>query len=123
MTINIDVVATLTILHGRVSADGVVPVEVEGVTVLNLGSSIIHYFDCISTNGVTNLVWERDGGAVRFPLEVRNNNELRLNMAPDNADPVDYPDLDVYTCRDTATGDRKSINITGGTANYEANHS
>ncbi len=89
--------------------------DIEGVAALDLGGTtqINQYFDCISTNGVTNLVWERDGGAVRFPSQVRDN-ELRLNMAPDNADPVDYPDLDVYTCRDTVTGDRKSINVTGG---------
>ncbi len=114
--------ATLTVNHGRiVFFTGREDInEIVGVATLDLGGSRIdQYFDCISTNGVTNLVWERDGGSVRFPTEVRDG-ALRLNMAPDNADPVDYPDLDIYTCRDTVTGDRNPINVTGGIASYSS---
>ena len=112
---------TLTIYHGRVT-QGVTLQTVEGVAVLNLGGPVIsQFFDCHTANGMpADLVWSRNGGTQRFPTgvtEVVLDGEivrnLRMDMAPAGA-PVGYPDVDIYTCSDTGTGESASVNITGG---------
>ena len=95
---------------------------VEGVAVLNLGGpTTSHYFDCHAHIGAPeDLVWTREGGTQRFPTSVFDvvfDGEilriLRMDMAPPGA-PVGYPDVDIYTCSDTETGESTSVNITGG---------
>ncbi len=71
------------------------------------------YFDCESTNGRQDLVWEREGGAVRF-ISYFVVGALRLDLAHPSAAAVGPGDLDVYYCRDQVTGDIKSVKFTGG---------
>lgn len=93
----------------------VVTSNVVGVAALDLGTADqFHYFDCETTAGTfRDLLWERESVTIRFPA-FDFNGRLRLNMAPDNEEPVGYSDLDIYTCRNTVTSERISINITGG---------
>ena len=113
---------TLTLLHGRVTNQGVYLDLVEGVAVLNLGGPIIsHFFDCHTDIGAPeDLVWTREGGTQRFPtslatlvLDGELHTILRMDLAPSGA-PAGYPDVDIYTCSDTETGESTSVNITGG---------
>ena len=109
-------------IHGRVTSQGVALETVEGVAVLNLGGPVTsHYFDCHTDVGAPeDLVWSREGDTQRFPTSVIDIvfdevplRTLRMDMAPLGA-PVGYPDVDIYTCSDTETGESTSVNITGG---------
>ncbi len=111
-------IATLTIIHGRLEIINGIPSlrtrEVIAIAALDLNrSSLNQYFDCESTNGLQNLVWEKQVGPLRFPSSIEFD-VLRLDLSPQNSSAVGYADLDVYSCRDTETGDRKSINFTEG---------
>ncbi len=119
---NNNFVGPISIFHGVVQFSSTMGVGVEvnlvvGVEVMKLDQLINHYFDCQSTDGVSNLLWQRAGGSVRFPTSIINN-RLRLNMAPSNQAPVNSEDFDVYTCKDTLNQFTMSINITEGMALY-----
>ena len=120
----ISLTGVLTIYHGRVSQNGTIISEVRGVTVLNIiGSNFRHFIDCATTEGTTSaLVWVKNEGTQRFPVTTENYNyegvplsTRRMNFAPNNAPAAGRNDVGVYTCNDTVTGDRLSINISGGT--------
>ncbi len=107
-------VASLTIYHGKVRPSSNLNLEVNevvGVTVLNLVDGEINHFLLCRGSVVTNLVWEREG---RKPPFITSINVEDLVMDLEEANTIKQEDLDVYTCRDTVTRDRKSINITGG---------
>lgn len=116
--------ATLTIYQGRVTIDGATSLPVEGVAVLNLGGTAMlsHLFDCATNGSTSDLMWEKDEGDQRFPTSLTSItfqenriNVRRMNMGPmTNMMPVDYDDVGVYTCVNSRTGERMSVNITGG---------
>ena len=92
--------------------------QVQGVATLALGGNpVSQFFDCNSTTGsnvIANLVWEKEGGNIRFAVTTRSNTK-RLDLAQPNGGPVlDYQDEGIYTCRDMATGESVSLNVTGG---------
>lgn len=86
-----------------------------GVAALSLsGPQVInHFFDCENIEGnASDLYWEKRSGTNRFPSAIVGN-RLRLDMAPGSG-AVFYSDLDVYTCRDSVTGQSVSIDMQGG---------
>ena len=112
-------IGELSIKQGQViftNGINIVVYDVEGVAVLNLSDTTInHYFDCVDSIGSSdNLVWLRGGENVRFPLDPRPDNILRMNMSPENGMGVGSSDIGVYTCNNTQRGESVSINITGG---------
>lgn len=117
----------LTIYHTRVQVApvGVSFDEVVGVAVLDLNGPIAssHIFDCYTTNGTSDdLVWEKEEGMLRFPAMKTSitiddvvMNVFRMDMGPTaNTNPVGEADLGEYTCTNTLTGERKTVNISGG---------
>ena len=114
---------TLTIYHGRVSQNDVSFSVVRGVTVLNLGSGVSHFFDCTTTEGTpNNLTWTKNEGSLRFSTTTENYSNmgmqfssLRMDFAPEDAPFAGYNDVGGYTCTNTVSGEFLSINITGGT--------
>lgn len=117
-------IGKLTVTYGRVTfttsgSATVTTITVEGVAALDLvgvGTMVNHFFDCESNHNPAMLVWEKESGQNRFPT-VTNDDVLRLDMSPVGA-PVDFPDLDIYTCRDILTGEAASINVTEGMCTY-----
>lgn len=120
-------IAILTVYHGRISQQTATFTEVEGVAVLNFkGSPVDHSFDCSTTVGSpSDLVWQREGGVLRFPTIIRNLalgniviNSYSMNLSPGNRQRVTSNDLGIYTCVNTVTNERASINITGGILHF-----
>lgn len=102
-------IATLTIIHLRVSSLGATEAEVQGVVALNLRDQTSHRFSCGSTEGMPqDLVWERaDGMAQEFPTMIQGE-ALMLDLEPP-------PEEDLgLICRNILTGENKFINVTRG---------
>lgn len=105
-------VGNMAIQYGRTVFNQLTLYSAKGLAVLDLNNSDImhHFFDCSSEDRpVTNLVWEREYGHNLFPTSIVND-KLRLNMSGD----ISTTDLGVFICRDVASGEDTSINITGG---------
>ena len=87
---------------------------------MNLGgTTIFHYFDCVTSVGsVNDLTWEKNIGILRFPITTETVMidgmtvmVRRMNLAPLGGKPAGYNDEGVYTCPDERQS--VSINITG----------
>ena len=94
---------------------------VEDVAVLNLvppgPTNFNHFFQCMTNIGnVDDLVWEKDGQVVRFKQKISTNARKMDMSSPlvESEGPLKSADAGLYTCRDTATMDSKSIQIWAG---------
>ena len=99
--------------------------QVQGVATLALGGNpVSQFFDCNSTTGsnaIANLVWEKEGGNIRFAIQERSKRK-RLDLVQSNGGPLlNYDDEGIYTCRDIVTGESVSLNVTGGKCLFQSN--
>ena len=98
---------------------------VRGVAALNIGSPFSSFFDCTTTAGISSgLTWVKKLGMQRFPVTTESiyymgmfYSTIRMNFAPPNAPVAGYGDVGDYECRNTATGESITIDITHGTRN------
>ncbi len=107
------IVATLGIFQSRVTYDPAIIEEfrVEGVATVSIGGTgpnlLDFFFDCNNTNNNgAGIQWNRVGG-LQISTEPGTYSGLRLQL-----ENVDYPDLGVYVCTDTTTGELLELNIT-----------
>ncbi len=82
--------------------EGVATVAIGGI-----GSDVPDFFfDCNNTNNNgSGIQWSRVGGLEISTVPATSGLSLQLEN-------VDYPDLDVYICTDTYSGESLELNIT-----------